>query len=213
MSMVNMTEKELIRRCKKKNAKAQKLLYKRYHGSLLGICMRYGKSKAEAEDILQMAMLKIYKKIDSFSERGSFEGWMKRIVVNVAVDNFRKNSKYYYHDSIDNANEKFLGSGDIPDNLEANDILRTIQQLAPGYRMVFNLYAIEGYSHKEIAEKLGITESTSKTQLLKARQKLQKMLLNLNRLPEEQSKDENRQVVVKKFYSSELVPAEVVTQK
>jgi len=87
-----MTEKELIRRCKKKNAKAQKLLYKQFHGSLLGICMRYGKSKAEAEDILQMAMMKIFKNIDSYSGKGSFEGWMKRIVVNMAVDNFRKNN-------------------------------------------------------------------------------------------------------------------------
>jgi len=211
--MVNMTEKELVRRCQQKSAKAQKLLYKKYHRGLLGICMRYGKSKAEAEDVLQMAMLKIYKSIDGYSGEGSFEGWMKRIVVNVAIDNFRKNSKYYYHDDIDEAYESTLNSGIIPDDLEVKDILGTIQQLAPGYRMVFVLYAIEGYSHKEIAEKLGITESTSKTQLRKARLKLQQMLHSINRLPGVKSKEGANSSFSKHFKSNNMMILEVGTQK
>jgi len=208
-----MTEKELVRRCQQKSAKAQKLLYKKYHRGLLGICLRYGTSKAEAEDVLQMAMLKIYKSIDDYSGKGSFEGWMKRIVVNVAIDNFRKNSKHYYHENIDDAYQSVLHSGEIPDNLEVKDILKTVQQLAPGYRMVFNLYAIEGYSHKEIAESLGISESTSKTQLKKARLKLQQMLHELNALPEKQPKRVNNGSFSKQFNSDNLMPLEVVTQK
>ena len=208
-----MTEKELIRRCKKKNAKAQKLLYKQYHGSLLGICMRYGKSKAEAEDILQMAMMKIYKNIDSYSGKGSFEGWMKRIVINMAVDNFRKNHKYYYHENIDDISESTNLSDEISDSLAAKDILKTIQQLPPGYRLVFNLYAIEGYTHKEIALKLGISESTSKTQLMKARLKLQKMLLSLEELPEHTSDAHPSPVYRSEFKKDTLVTVDLITQE
>ncbi|NOY51456.1 MAG: RNA polymerase sigma factor [Chlorobi bacterium] len=181
---MNLTEEELIRLCKNNNAKAQKLLFNKYYGLLLGICVRYGKSKAEAEDILQTGMLRIFKHIGSYSGKGSFEGWMKRIVVNVAIDNFRKNNKHYYYYDIDELNgEPYLVS-DIPDNLEVKDILKTIHQLPHGYRMVFNLFAIEGYSHKEIALRMGISENTSKTQLLKARKSLRKKLMRLNKLPQ-----------------------------
>ena len=181
--MMDITEKELIRLCKRKNAIAQKLLYNTYHSSLLGICLRYGKSYAEAEDIFQMGMIRIFKNIGSYSGKGSFEGWMKRIVVNAAIDNFRKNNKYYYHQDIDEINGTPYYALDIPDHLEVSDILNTVQQLPIGYRMVFNLFAIEGYSHKEISEKLGISESTSKTQLLKARKSLKNKLMILNKLP------------------------------
>ena len=176
MRTANMTEKELIRRCKKNSTKAQKLLYKTYHSSLLGICMRYGKSKAEAEDILHIGMMKIYKSIGSFSGNGSFEGWMKRIIVNTAVDNFRKNHKHYYHENIDDIGESTDLSDEISDNLAAKDILKTIQQLPAGYRLVFNLYAIEGYKHREVATQLKISENTSKWHLANAREKLQTML-------------------------------------
>ncbi len=211
--MINMTEKELIRRCRKKNAKAQKLLYKTYHGSLLGVCLRYGKSKAEAEDILQMGMMKIYKSIGSYSGKGSFEGWMKRIIVNTAVDNFRKNHKHYYHENLDDVYGDTKLAGNIPDNLEVKDILNTIQRLSPGYRMVFNLYAIEGYNHKEIANKLGISESTSKTQLMKARLKLQKMLLSIERMPEYTSDEKTPPVYQKILKKDALVTVDLVTQE
>ncbi|MFK5857459.1 MAG: RNA polymerase sigma factor [Bacteroidota bacterium] len=180
---MNITENELIRLCKRKNASAQKLLYNNYHSGLLGICLRYGKSRAEAEDILQLGMISIFKNISSYSGKGSFEGWMKRIMVNVAIDNFRKNNKFYHHQDIDEINGKPYFASEIPDNLEVKDILSTIQQLPTGYRMVFNLFAIEGYSHKEIAQKLNISENTSKTQLLKARKSLRKKLLILDKLP------------------------------
>ncbi len=189
---MNITEKELIRLCKRKNATAQKLLYNTYHSSLLGICLRYGKSRDEAEDILQLGMITIFKNISSYSGKGSFEGWMKRIVVNTAIDNFRKNNKYYYHQDIDEINGEPYFASDIPDDLEVKDILNTVQQLPDGYRMVFNLYAIEGYSHKEIADKLGISENTSKTQLLKARKSLRKKLLILNKIPSQKTVENER---------------------
>jgi len=213
MRMLNMTEKELVRRCKKKNAKAQKLLYQLYHGSLLGICMRYAKSKAEAEDVLQMAMMKIYTSINSFSGKGSFEGWLKRITVNTAVDNFRKNSKHYYHDDVEDLEEQADGDVEFHDTLEVKDILKTIQQLPDGYRVVFNLYALEGYSHKEIAEKLGITESTSKTQLLKARKKLKNMLTNLNRMPERSITIKSRAETNSTFINNRLIMVDLILEK
>ena len=188
---MDITENELIRLCKRKNALAQKLLYNTYHSSLLGICLRYGKSKAEAEDILQIGMIRIFKNIGSYSGKGSFEGWMKRIIVNTAIDNFRKNNKFYYHHDIDEINGEPYFISDISDDLEVKDILNTVQQLPNGYRMVFNLYAIEGYSHKEISGILGISENTSKTQLLKARKSLRKKLLILNKKPSHQIKVEN----------------------
>lgn len=180
---MEITDNELIRLCIRKNAKAQKLLYDTYHSSLLGICLRYGTSRAEAEDILQLGMITIFKNIASYSSNGSFEGWMKRIMVNVAIDNFRKNKKYYHHHDINEVNSTPYFVLPPPNHLEVKEILKTIQQLPAGYRMVFNLYAIEGYSHKEIAKKLDISENTSKTQLHKARKSLRKKLLELDKLP------------------------------
>ena len=143
---------------------------------MMGICMRYAKSSTEAEDVLLMGFTRIYKKIKQFSGQGSFEGWMRRIMVNVAIDNFRKNQKYYYHDDIEDTQGGSMITDEIPDNFTVEEILKTVQKLPPGYRVVFNMFAIEGYSHKEIADKLGVSESTSKTQLLKARKKLQTQL-------------------------------------
>ncbi len=182
--MIN-NEKELIRLCKRKNAKAQKWLYNNYYGILLGICMRYAKSKDEAEDILQMGMIRIFSTIDSFKSEGSFEGWMKRIMVNISIDNFRRNNKFYFHQDIDEINGEPYYTNELPNNLEVKEILQTIQQLPVGYRIVFNLYAIEGYTHKEIAIKLDISENTSKTQLFKARKSLRKKLQYLNKVPDQ----------------------------
>jgi len=180
---MDISEDELVKRCVRKEAKAQKLLYDTYHGTLLGICMRYAKSKTEAEDILQTGMIRIFKHISSYSGKGSFEGWMKRIIINVSIDNFRKSNKFYYHHNFDQLNGESYLRLEIPDDLELKDLLKLIQELPPGYRIVFNLYAIEGYSHKEIGEKLGVSENTSKSQLLKARRALIEKLTMLNHIP------------------------------
>lgn len=173
------TEEQIINGCLKRKRKAQKVLFERYHASLMGICMRYSKSKAEAEDILLMGFTQIFKKISTYTGKGSFEGWMRRIIINMAIDNFRKNTRHYFHESIEESTLDPEYATYIPDNFTMEEILKTIQSLPNGYRIVFNLFAIEGYSHKEIAEKLGITESTSKTQYLKARKKLQAKLSGL----------------------------------
>lgn len=177
-----MNEKELVALCSRRDAKAQDLLYELYHKRLLGICMRYGKSTAEAEDILMMGMMKIFKNIDTYTGNGSLEGWMKRVVVNVAIDNFRKNSKHYYHEELDDKNGDFVIEPEEAENIATDNIMLAVQQLPDGYRIVFNLYAIEGYSHNEIAEKIGISVSTSKSQLHRARRCLIKRLGELNQL-------------------------------
>ncbi len=180
---MTISETELIKLCQRKRAKGQRLLYNKYYRSLLGICMRYAKSKDEAEDILQMGMIRVFKSIDSYTGSGSFEGWMKRIIVNIAVDNFRKNNKHYYHQDIDEINGYSALVEELPTNIEVKEILSTVQQLPDGYRMVFNLFAIEGFTHKEIATKLRISENTSKTQLFKARKSLVKKLQAMNYVP------------------------------
>lgn len=177
---MDSNEREIISGCLKKKRKSQKALYDRYHPVLLGICMRYAKSRAEAEDVLLMGFSRIFKKMDTYQGDGSFEGWMKRIMVNVAIDNYRKNLKHYFHEDFENVTGDDIGYDYIPDSFSLQDIIETIQELPVGYRIVFNMFAIEGFSHKEIAEKLNVSESTSKTQLLKARKKLKKKLILLN---------------------------------
>ncbi|HEY9114217.1 MAG TPA: RNA polymerase sigma factor [Bacteroidales bacterium] len=174
------TEQEIINGCLKRKRKAQKILFEKYHASLMGICLRYAKNKSEAEDILLIGFTRIFQKIESYSAAGSFEGWLRRIVINVAIDNFRKNKKNYYFETLEESSYSSEYADYVPDTFAIEDILKTIQSLPNGYRMVFNLYAIEGYSHKEIAEMLGFSESTSKTQYLKARKKLQSMLAEYN---------------------------------
>jgi len=173
------TEEEIINGCLKRKRRAQKILFERYHASLMGICMRYSKSKSEAEDVLLMGFTRIFKKINTYSGKGSFEGWMRKIIVNIAIDNFRRNNKYYFHEIVEESGYDLEYAEYIPDNLTLEDILKTIQSLPNGYRVVFNMFAIEGFSHKEIAEMMDISESTSKTQYLKARKKLQVKLTGL----------------------------------
>ncbi len=173
------TEEEIINGCLKRKRRAQKILFERYHASLMGICMRYSKSKSEAEDVLLMGFTRIFKKINTYSGKGSFEGWMRKIIVNIAIDNFRRNNKYYFHEIVEESGYDLEYAEYIPDNLTLEVILKTIQSLPNGYRVVFNMFAIEGFSHKEIAEMMDISESTSKTQYLKARKKLQVKLTGL----------------------------------
>lgn len=174
------SEKEIINGCVRRKRGAQKALYEKYQGFLLGVCIRYAKERAEAEDILLEGFARIFKKIHTFKGNGSFEGWMRRIMVNTAIDNFRKNKKYYYHAELENTINDIAYSVEITDNLTQKELLKTIQELPTGYRTVFNLFVIEGYSHKEIAEVLNISVSTSKTQLLKAKRSLAEKIERIN---------------------------------
>ncbi|MBU3926171.1 MAG: sigma-70 family RNA polymerase sigma factor [Bacteroidetes bacterium] len=170
--------KKLIDGCKAGNSKARKELYHRYNRKFLGTCLRYARDKAEAEDMMLEGFMQIFSKIETYSHAGSFEGWMKKVMVYTAIDFYRKNKKELHHDNIDDHLE--VGSDDTNalNQLSAKEIIDLIQTLPQGYRIVFNLFAIEGYSHQEIAERLDITESTSKSQVRKARIWLMKKLRN-----------------------------------
>jgi len=171
---------ELIEGCKRKNAQAQKSLYDRYAGLLHALCCRYIKEKMEAEDVLIIAFTKILDRIDQFKGEGSFEGWMKKIVVNESLTYLRRNKNMYLEMDIEAADRE-PDFDRLESHLQAEDLMKMIEALPAGYRTVFNLYAIDGYSHKEIAEQLGITENTSKSQLSRARLALQKHLVEIEK--------------------------------
>ena len=178
---MNFTEEEIIEGCIKKKRKIQKALYQKYYKRMLGICLRYCNTKTEAEDIMLDGFMNIYSKIKLYNSKGSFEGWMKRVMVNTAIDSFRKNKKYNYHSNIKDYEEELFVNAILPEKFTEEEILKTIQLLPQGYKIVFNLFAIEGYSHQEIATILGVTVNTSKTQLFKARKQLQKFLNEMNK--------------------------------
>ena len=176
-------ETELIIACKKQNAKAQRALYDKHASHMLGLCKRYIKGEMEAEDVMIKGFMKVFTKIDLFEGKGSFEGWMKRIMINEALGYIRKNKSMYLEMEIEAA-DKEPDFDTLSTELEAMDLLKMVNGLPSGYRTIFNLYAIEGYSHKEIAELLGISENTSKSQLSRARMHLQKKLLESEKVLE-----------------------------
>lgn len=174
----SITEEKLIDGCRRQKGSVQKALFDKYSGRMLGICCRYVKDKLEAEGVMVTAFVKIFERIDQFSGEGNFEGWMKRIMVNESLMYIRKNKNMALHIDITEVYES-PDFEKLEDHLEANDLLQLISELPVGYRTVFNLYAIEGYSHKEIGEQLNINENTSKSQLSRARNLLQKRLHEL----------------------------------
>jgi RNA polymerase sigma factor (sigma-70 family) len=169
-------EEKLIQGCLKRDGSAQRELYDLYSSRMYGICYRYVKDPMEAEDILVTAFMKVFNKIQQFKSEGSFEGWIRRIVVNEALTALRKKSNLYIETDLEQADRE-PDYDRLSDSLEAEDLLNMIARLPMGYRVVFNMYAIDGYSHKEISEHLGINENTSKSQLSRARTYLQKLLL------------------------------------
>ncbi|MCU0418517.1 MAG: RNA polymerase sigma factor [Cyclobacteriaceae bacterium] len=176
------TEAELIEGCRQGDAQAQKRLYDRYAPRLFGVCCRYVKDRMQAEDVWIAAFAKILQRVDQYSGEGSFEGWMRRVVVNESLTHLRKQRSVFLPFDTDHApHPEDTPTGD--DTLAAEDLLKMIDALPEGYRIVFNLYAIEGYSHKEIAERLGIQENTSKSQLSRARAALQQRLATLEQRP------------------------------
>ncbi len=171
-----MTEKELIKACKKGNRQAQELLYRRYSPKLYGVCLRYASDREEAKDFLQEGFIKIYKNLYKYKPTGSFSAWLYRLMINVALENIRRNQKRKNVTSLDILIHDPEIQETIFSNFGAKSIIQMVQKLPKGYRIVFNLYVIEGYSHKEIAEMLDITESTSKSQLSRAKATLRKLL-------------------------------------
>tara|TARA_B110000014_G_C20100222_1_gene577390 strand:- start:760 stop:1314 length:555 start_codon:yes stop_codon:yes gene_type:complete len=173
---LNMSDDELVEQCLEKDVKAQKLLFQRFAPKMMGVCLRYASSSTEAEDMLQEGLIKVYEKLKMYSGKGSLEGWIRRIVVNTALDIIRKNKKMKFNTSIDDVEYSLKKEQYIIENLTVNDLMKILQTIPVGYRTVFNMYAIEGFSHKEIAEELGISVSTSKSQLSRARTVLKRII-------------------------------------
>lgn len=172
-----ITEEALITGCINGDRKMQEELYRIFSPKMFAICMRYCSNYQEAEDLLQEGFIKVFGNISRFRNEGSFEGWMKRIFVNTAIEGFRKNHFLNNMMEVEEMKNDIVQEDDFH-QLSAADLLRMVQALSPGYRTVFNLYAIEGYNHQEIADMLGISVGTSKSQLARARYILQKMVLS-----------------------------------
>lgn len=169
------SEEALLQDCKKGKSSAQQMLYERFAPKMLGVCFRYIHDQDEAEHVMIGGMVKVFEKLDQFSGAGSFEGWVRRVMVNESLMYIRKNKNMSLEVEVEKA-EAEPDYQALEHSLEAADLLGLIARLPVGYRTVFNLYAIEGYNHKEIAEMLDINESTSKSQLSRARKYLQTQL-------------------------------------
>lgn len=162
----------IIEGCQKKDPKAQRMLYEHYSATMYGVCLRYSKSADDAKDTLHEGFLKIFEKINQYESRGAFEGWIRRIMVNTALEKFRNKYKMIaLQENLSNLDTSV--DNDLSENLTVKEILAIIDELSPQYKLVFNLYAIEGYSHKEISNMLNISEGTSKSNLSRARSILQ----------------------------------------
>jgi RNA polymerase sigma factor (sigma-70 family) len=185
------TTESLINGCKHGQRQAQREVYEKLSPKMLGLCRRYIKDANEAESVMITGFLKVFDKINQFSGQGSFEGWVRRIMVNESLLYIRKNKGMYIEVDIEYANLEpnyDLASG----QLQVEDLLRLVNSLPVGYRTVFNMYAIEGYSHQEIAKRLQISENTSKSQLSRARKMLQKQLMEKEAMWEEKRRNHGK---------------------
>ncbi len=174
-----MDEQALIKDCLKGNPIAQRKLFEKFAPKMMSVCLRYMRDAQEAEDVLQDGFIKVFQKLNAYENTGSLEGWIRRIMVNTALDQIRRNSKFGYTEDVMEVGYKIENNDFAVEGLMAQDLMKLINQLPEGYKVVFNMFAIEGYSHKEIADMLGITESTSKSQYSRARAYLREKLEKL----------------------------------
>jgi RNA polymerase sigma-70 factor (ECF subfamily) len=188
LKIYRTNESELIQACIRHERVAQKRLFDTYSPKMYTLCHRYLKDAKEAEDVLIRSFTRILNRIHQYNGEGSFEGWVRRIVINEALASLRRNRTLYLEVPLEEA-EYEIDYGQLQDQLEAEELLNMIGELPAGYRAVFNLYALDGYTHKEIAEQLGISESTSKSQLNRARNYLKKLLEKENLISKKQVND------------------------
>lgn len=177
----------LVSGCLKGNREAQRKLYKLFYGYAMSICLRYSKNAEEAKDVLNDGFLKVFTKLSYYNPQKSFKGWIRRIMINTALDSYRHNLKHYQLSAIDTA-EPAAEPFDILQQMDYDYLIQLIQKLSPAYRAVFNLHVIDGYTHEEVAELLGISAGTSKSNLAKARAHLREAL-------KKSSIDESKQYV------------------
>ena len=169
-----MNEKTLVEKCLKGDANAQRLLFDQYAPKMMATVLRYMKQQDKANDVVQNGFIKVFKHLNTVKNEGALEGWIKRIMVNTALDELRKEQKFGYTQQLESL--ELSNNQGADDAVLADNLMQLIYQLPDGYRTIFNLYAIEGYSHKEIAVLLGINENTSKSQYSRARKVLQELL-------------------------------------
>ncbi len=179
---INVQISEVIKGCQDRDENCQRELYNRFFGLMMAVCFRYCDCKQDAEDIVQEGFVKVFEKIDSFDNAGSFEGWLKRVFVNMCLDNIRRRKMQFLSINEGDNEDYLLGSTEQEEKEEnvlltsigRDNLMKAIQNLSPMYRTVFNLYVVEGYTHVEIAEMLEVSEGTSKSNLFKAKKKLRK---------------------------------------
>ncbi|MCW5915605.1 MAG: RNA polymerase sigma factor [Chitinophagaceae bacterium] len=172
-----MTEEQMIQGCRENLPGAQKSLYKRHSAKMLGVCYRYARNQADAEDMLQEGFMKVFSQIHQFKGEGSLEGWVRTIMVHTCINHLKKNKKFAESVSLAYAEEVRIRDYSIPSLLQAKQVVECIRMLPLGYRTVLNLYAIEGFSHKEIGAILEIGESTSRSQYTRAKSLLEEILI------------------------------------
>lgn len=184
-----MTEEQMLSGTKEKNAVAQEAFYNKYSPKMLGVCYRFAKNKEDAEDMLQEAFIKIFSQIHQFRNEGALEGWIRRIVVHNCINILKKNKKFAHNVALIHAHGLHTHPDVIPAIIQAKQVVDCIRILPIGYRTVLNLYAIEGYSHKEIGHLLEIEESTSRSQYTRAKAMLEEILINRNIVSKSQFKN------------------------
>lgn len=183
-----MTEEAMLKGCIRNNAAAQQELYSLYSPKMLSVCYRYAKSREDAEDMLQEGFIKIFTQISQFQNRGALEGWIRRVIVHTCINNLKKNKKFSESVDLIHASGAYIREEIIPSIVQAKQVVECIRTLPLGYRTVLNLYAIEGYSHGEIASMLDIEESTSRSQYTRARVMLEDLLVKRNLMPASEKK-------------------------
>ncbi|HEX8549773.1 MAG TPA: RNA polymerase sigma factor [Cytophagaceae bacterium] len=175
-----MVDKKVIQKCIDGDRNAEEYLYRYYAPKMKSLCIRYARSGFEAEDIFQEAFIKVFRNLKHFSFQGSFDGWIRRIVVNTAIDHYNKNLDFNSHANFETVHESSIDFVEIADQLGVDELKEVINKLPDGYKLIFNLYAVDGYAHKEIADMLKISEGTSKSQLAKARKYIKNILVKYN---------------------------------
>jgi len=185
-----MTEEAILHGCLKNEAAAQRELYNRYSPKMLAVCYRFAHNREDAEDMLQEGFIKVFSQMHTFQNKGAFEGWIRRIIVHTCINNLKKNKRFNESLDIVHAHGVQVREESVPSIVQAKQVVECIRILPIGYRTVLNLYAIEGYSHKEISDMLDIEESTSRSQYTRAKQMLEDILIKKKILTKPREKTE-----------------------
>ncbi|MBD2751814.1 RNA polymerase sigma factor [Spirosoma validum] len=172
---------DLLAGCLRNQRQSQELLYRQFYGYGMSVCLRYVPTRESALEVLNDGFLKVFTRLDQYDPAQPFKGWLRRILINTAVDHYRQEVRHYYHDDVEQVEQKVISeSADAFSQLAHEDLMALIQRLSPAYRLVFNLYVIDGFTHEEIASQLGISVGASKSNLARARENLRVLLKQIN---------------------------------